>query len=195
MVGAIMDEAAVEWDVVEASPARGRAGLAEGVFDGEPASPSWFEAEDAARYVWTEAFLTIEERLVGAPGADFSYFDGPKSLGDKQVATVVNYGYPSEALWGGRIDVASERVMVQRIQRLGPSTVGLCNIVVCLYWASRLEQKIAVGPIYDSGAVALRLQKRHAGLLPRLDAAIATLRADGAFDAATARYLRPAGGS
>lgn len=195
MIGAIMDEAAIGWRAEETSPARGRAALADGDLDGEPASPNWFPPEEAARYVWTDYFVKIEERLIGAPGTDFSDFAGPASLADKQVFTVVNYGYQGVDQWGGRIDVASERVMVQRIQRSAPSSVAICNIVACLYWAGALDQEIAVGPVYDSGAVALRLHKRHAALIPTLDAAIATLRERGAFGAATARYIRPAGGS
>lgn len=184
---AALEQADVAFEVVISSTSRARAMFAAGQIDAEGASPNWFDpGEDNGAF--SAPLFISEDVLVGSPGKDFSFFNGPKTLADYVVAGIVGYGYPGLEWWGERIDVATEAVMVARFAEGTLDGVGVCNRLTCAYWADKHGVSIAIGPVYDAAPVAFRIRHERADVIPRLDAAIIALRNRGALAAIAARY-------
>lgn len=187
LMTAALDEAGLPFEAVISSTSRARAMFAKGRIDAEAASPHWFDpAEENG--VFSAPLFISEDVLVGSPGKDFSFFDGPETLADRVVVGIVGYGYPGVASWGERIDVASEAVMVARFAAGALDDVGVCNRLTCAFWAEKQGVRIAFGPIYDAAPVAVRVRRARADVVPRIDAAIGALRARGELAAIAARY-------
>lgn len=193
MMTAIAAEAGLTLEAVVTSTARARDMLKRGLLDAEAASAHWFGHDEPDTAIYSRPFMISEDVLIAAPGADFSFYDGPRSLRAVTVHAIIGYSYPHEADWGRRIDVASEEVLVARMNRETLGGVGVCNRVTCGYWAARADQPVAFGPVYDAAPLGFRLHPSRMPLLPRLDAAIEKLAANGALARIAAAYAPGSG--
>jgi len=189
IVRAIIREAGLAFELVSASTIRGRRMLDTGAVDVEPAARDWFKDPDAHGVAWSAPFMHYDDYLIGGPETDFSFFEGFASMRYATVFSVVGYGYPGSDFWGSRVDLRSEEIMVRRLSaRIDEDAVGVCNRLACAYWAERLAAPITFGPLYDSADVGLRIAAPRTHLKPRLDAAIARLKASEALNGIIARY-------
>lgn len=159
--------------------------LHSGLIDFDTISPDWLNGDEKQdeRFVFSAPLIRVNEYVVTLPN-----FTSPERLLEaKPVGTIRGYYYHDDAHFE-RVDFASEKELVQALQMARVDRI-IIGELPALYWANQLGVKIELKELHTSGFVHIRLLAKHRALLPKLNAAIATLKAQGRFAEIENQYL------
>ncbi|MGZ9899087.1 substrate-binding periplasmic protein [Shewanella gaetbuli] len=167
-------------------PKRTNQALETGLLDFDIVSPSWFPHGDMGElFVQSKAIIDIQESIIVLPKNTSKWSDIDKIKGQK-IGTIRGYLYHDDHLYT-RVDFLSERELVRALhkQRI---EVAISGDLPALYWAKQLNLDISLAAIHSKGVLVMRLRKEHQHLMPKIDAAIDTLTADGTVQRIIDKY-------
>jgi len=102
----------------------------------------------------------------------------PQSLKSKSVVTIKGFNYKGEEYFGNRLDMRGPEQVV-RMVAAGRGDVGLLQYEIAYYHATQQKVKIVFGPVHYVSPMQIRLHKSKAAYLPKINKAIASLKAEG----------------
>lgn len=182
----LLERAGVKGQNVPLPPNRTNQALEKGTLDFDIVSPSWFEHGDfGPLFVKSEPIMQITEHIITLPQNQDRWAD-ISSIKGKEIGTVMGYLYHDDHEFI-RADFKSEQELIKALhrQRIGAAISG---DYTALYWSSKLNLPIALAAKHSSGDLVFRLRKERAALLPAINSAIATLKADGTIDTLIDKY-------
>ncbi|MFD2166797.1 substrate-binding periplasmic protein [Thalassotalea euphylliae] len=162
--------------------ARMNKALEGGVIDFDIISPSWIKPnERIGQFVFSEDIMSIEEYTVKlASSTQHIPYKG------NRVGTVRGYLYHDDDQYK-RVDFSSEKnlVMALSTKRIKVAIIGK---LPAQYWASQLGVEIKFQELHSSGMLHIRLRSEFSHLLPQINAAITSVKADGTIDNLVKKY-------
>lgn len=184
LVPAILRTANMKGLPAQLPPQRTLKALEKGQLDFDIISPAWFaENEIQGDFLLSDPILPLREHIVSMPG---EWKAGDDYRG-RAVATVLGYFYHDDHSFT-RQDYPSEREVVMAVAN-GRIDIGILGDLPALYWASKLNLKIELNTLHAEGALHIRLRKELAPILPQINTAIATLKANGKTDEIIQKYI------
>ena len=88
-----------------------------------------------------------------------------------------------------RADFTSEQELIKALDKHRVNAVIAGNYPA-LYWSTQLRIPVALAAVHSDGDLVFRLRKEHADLLPAINQAIATLKANGKIDEIIKKYTQ-----
>lgn len=183
----ILDRAGIEGEEVPLPERRNATAFKDDKVDFEWASPAWFpggafpETDVASDHV-----LSTREVLVFPKGQSQRWLL-PYMIYGHSVGTIDGYTYHDSNKFT-RFNVRNEKTLVELIDK-NRIKVGIIGELPGRYWARVLEAEVEFGPVHSEGALVMRLQGRHKGLLNRINDAIHSLRQEGRVNEIVGRYI------
>ncbi|MEH6403966.1 MAG: transporter substrate-binding domain-containing protein [Sneathiella sp.] len=166
---------------------RGSEFFRSGKVDMSWSNPDWFPGKRfPSGSIGTEYIIKVRDILIYRPEQEWQWRDALSIL-SKPVGTVRGYRYHDEQRIE-RIDVANEEKLVQMVS-LDRIDVAIINEYAARYFVKKQNARITFGATHSMGSLKLRLQEKHKHLLPKLNAAIKSLREDGTIALIVQKYL------
>lgn len=170
-------------------PKRTNQALETGLLDFDLVSPSWFPNEDMGElFVQSDAIIQIKENIITLEENAQKWAD-INTIKKQSIGTVRGYLYHDDSLFT-RVDFTSERELIKALHK-NRIEAAISGDLPALYWSNKLDQKIALAAVHSNGVLVMRLRKEHHLLLPKINAAIAHLKADGTINAIIDKYTKP----
>jgi polar amino acid transport system substrate-binding protein len=147
--------------------------------------------EQAEVSLWSDTVLEAEEVLVFPAGRAF-VFDQLQDLQGRTIATVRGYGYIGSEYFT-RSDSPDSKSQLLRLAQ-GRAEAAIIDRLELAYLLrehpelSALAGRIEMGPVINRSALRIRVHRSREDLLVPLNAAIATVRRDGALAGIVERY-------
>ncbi|MGI2065403.1 substrate-binding periplasmic protein [Shewanella sp. MF08487] len=189
LIPMILSLAKVEAEILDLPPKRTNKALETGLLDFDIVSPSWFAKQDLGPlFVKSTPIIQITEYVVTLPENVSQYRDINQIKG-KEVGTVRGYLY-HDAQHFIRTDFASEQELIKALGKHRVKAIIAGNYPA-LYWSAQLGIPVALAAVHSDGDLVFRLRKEHAALLPAINQAIATLKANGNIDEIIKKYTQP----
>lgn len=180
--------AKIEAEILDLPPKRTNKALETGLLDFDIVSPSWFTKQDLGPlFVKSTPIIQITEYVVTLPENVSQYRDISQMKG-KEVGTVRGYLYHDDQHFI-RTDFASEQELIKALDKHRVKAIIAGNYPA-LYWSAQLGIPVALAAVYSDGDLVFRLRKEHAALLPAINQAIATLKANGNIDEIIKKYTK-----
>lgn len=185
IVSEVLTQAKIQGVNIEQPAKRTVQYLHSGLIDFDTISPDWLNADEKLdeRFIFSEPLIKVDEYVVTLP----NFTSTQPLLEAQQVGTVRGYYYHDDEHFE-RIDFASEKELVQALQMARVDRI-IIGELPALYWATQLGATIELQALHSSGFLHIRLLAKHRNLLPQLNEAIATLRAQGRFTEIEKRYI------
>lgn len=181
LIPMILSLAKIDGEILTLPPKRTNNALETGQLDFDIVSPSWFEKQDLGPlFVKSAPIMQITEYVVTLPENVSKYKDIDQIKG-KQIGTVRGYLYHDDKDFI-RADFTSEQELVKALDKHRVDAIISGNYPA-LYWSTQLRIPVALAAVHSDGDLVFRLRKEHADLLPAINQAIATLKANGKIDA------------
>ncbi len=187
IIGAILARAGIPGEMSVMPAKRINYALYKQLIDFEVISPEWLttaEKNDPA-FVFSIPFLTVSEYLVTL-SSHKDQFTSRDVLVGKPVGTVRGYVYHDDNRFT-RVDFQSERELVLALEK-HRIKVAIIGDLPARHWAKTLGVEIAFGALHSEGKLHMRLLKKHAPLLEKINQAILSLEQDGSLQRILARY-------
>ena len=187
----IFAEADIKGERIDFPVSRKERAFESGIIDFDFISPSWLSPEkDDTYFTFSAPIIPIREHIIFIQGQRLpANFLTEQQRIKPHIGTVRGYLYHDEHMFN-RVDYRSEKELIQALS-LQRIEWGIAGDLTAHYWARELDVELVLGPIHSSGQLHMRLQKNKAHLLPRINAAIRTLKASGKLDTILARYTLP----
>lgn len=188
LIPMILSLAKIDGEILTLPPKRTNNALETGQLDFDIVSPSWFEKQDLGPlFVKSASIMQITEYVVTLPENVSKYKDIDQIKG-KQIGTVRGYLYHDDKDFI-RADFTSEQELVKALDKHRVDAIISGNYPA-LYWSTQLRIPVALAAVHSDGDLVFRLRKEHADLLPAINQAIATLKANGKIDAIVKKYTQ-----
>ncbi|WP_462157199.1 substrate-binding periplasmic protein [Pseudoalteromonas sp. GB56] len=186
----VMAQAGIEIEHVTLPAKRTQQLMLNQQLDFEIVSPTWLTEEERnlEQFVFSDALLPVQEVLVALP-SKVSNYALPQSIIGASVGTVRGYYYHNDHEFK-RVDFATERELVLAIHKKRID-VAIIGDLPALYWSRQLNLAIAFGAVHSQGQLHIRLRSDHKKLLPKINAAIETLKSQGLPQQLEEKYLSP----
>ncbi|WP_372871930.1 substrate-binding periplasmic protein [Shewanella sp.] len=186
LLPALFTHAHIQGQNIPLPPNRTNQALDKGTLDFDIVSPSWFEHGNfGPLFVKSDPIMTITEYVITLPQNQSDWLDITK-IKNREVGTVMGYLYHDDGDFT-RIDFKSEQELIKALHR-GRIQAAISGDNTALYWSAKLELPIALAAEHSSGDLVFRLRKERANLLPAINEAIATLKANGTIDRLINKY-------
>jgi len=141
----------------------------------------WFPGpENDAAQVFSDPLYRLMEIWFFPPNMSFP-IQSTKDLRDKRVAAIRGFTYPGQDDFGTRIDGDDVESVVKLILD-GKADVAVLERHAAKYVIDRENLKVEFGPPYYDVMVGLRLHRSLAAWLPKVNKAIAELKAEGGIE-------------
>jgi len=142
----------------------------------------WFPGpENDAAQVFSDPLYRMMEIWFFPPNMSFP-IKTTKDLKDKRVAAIRGFTYPGQDDFGARID-GGDVESVFKLLLDGKADVAVLERHAAKYVIDRGNLKVEFGPPYYDVQVGLRLHRSLAAWLPKVNKAIAELKAEGGIEA------------
>lgn len=151
--------------------------------------PDWRARADEKRVqLWTSPFFYTVDHLILTEGREYDLPD-PTDLSAYKVGVVQGFTYRRDATFGGTLVRVSLGEVFAAVAR------GEADLTIANHQEFRRRQKLnplplVLGPEHHRLTLRARLHKSRADLMPRLEAAIKNLKADGRIARLTGARLR-----
>ncbi|MBL4788508.1 MAG: transporter substrate-binding domain-containing protein [Kordiimonadaceae bacterium] len=141
-------------------------------------NPAWRNRPAETKVqLFTDSFFETRERYVFKKGQVVP-IKSPKDLKGLVVVAVRGYTYTHEKYFGETILVQSTADVLRLIEA-GRGHVSIISEVDFKARMMRTQRELELGALSGRVAIHARVHQDHAGLLPKLNAAIATLKKEG----------------
>ncbi|UJF23595.1 substrate-binding periplasmic protein [Shewanella sp. OMA3-2] len=171
-------------------PKRTNQALDNGLLDFDFVSPSWFPNKDIGdKFVSSDPIIEIQENIITLKD-NASAWNNIDSIKGQVIGTVRGYLYHDDALFT-RFDFTSERELVKALHK-NRINAAISGNLPALYWSKQFNLPITLAAEHSNGVLVMRLRKEHKDLLPKINAAIATLKANGTIEAMIYKYTHQA---
>ncbi|WP_198782729.1 substrate-binding periplasmic protein [Shewanella putrefaciens] len=188
LIPMILSLAKIDGEILTLPPKRTNNALETGQLDFDIVSPSWFEKQDLGPlFVKSVPIMQITEYVVTLPENVSKYKDIGQIKG-KQIGTVRGYLYHDDKDFI-RADFTSEQELIKALDKHRVDAVIAGNYPA-LYWSTQLRIPVALAAVHSDGDLVFRLRKEHTDLLPAINQAIATLKANGKIDEIIKKYTQ-----
>ncbi|WP_258191883.1 substrate-binding periplasmic protein [Shewanella morhuae] len=188
LIPMILSLAKIEAEILDLPPKRTNNALETGQLDFDIVSPSWFVKQDLGPlFVKSTPIIKIIEYVVTLPENVIQYNDINQIKG-KHIGTVRGYLYHDDKDFI-RADFTSEQELVKALDKHRVDAIIAGNYPV-LYWSTQLGIPVALAAVHSDGDLVFRLRKEHVNLLPAINQAIATLKANGKIDEIVKKYTQ-----
>ena len=179
---AILTEAGIDAEFVAAPHGRKRRMFMDDVIAMDCcASPVWRQAAgEVDLQVFSDAFYQSPEHYVFRQGQVLQ-INRPEDLANLRVAKVRGFNYRNEPYFGETISVRDMEDVLDLLVA-GRADVGMINGQDFRRRMRLQPRPLELGQIYFTADLRVRIRNNHADLLPRINAAIATLRANGRIE-------------
>lgn len=182
----IMQRAGIKTEKVMLSTKRAMIAFNTGKLDFDFFSQSWLPPDaPVGNFSFSDAILTVKEYFITLPENQEKYADVNVIYGNP-VGTISGYVYFDEDQFE-RLDFDSESSLLLALGRKRIDVI-IMEEASSRYWSSKYDIDIALGPIHTQGELALRVHNRHKDKLPRINEAIAHLKATGQIQAILKKY-------
>jgi polar amino acid transport system substrate-binding protein len=172
-------------------PKRTNQALESGLLDFDFVSPSWFPNEDMGdQFVTSEPMIQIKENIITLED-NATAWKNVDSIKGQPIGTVRGYLYHDDALFT-RVDFTSEQELIKALHK-NRIQAAISGDLPALYWSKKFNLPIALAAVHSDGVLVMRLRKEHKDLLPKINAAIAILKANGTIDAIIEKYTNQSG--
>lgn len=191
VVKAVLKKANIQGKALNLPPKRTQKALELGLIDFDLVSPDWFpKTYDISRFVFSKAILPVDEYVIvlkntKLPDKFLAPLSAPKLK--PTIGTVRGYYYHDVERFT-RMDFKSEKEIVLALSKQRVA-YGISGDLPALFWARKLNVDIELASLHSSGFIHFRLQKKYAYLLPKINAAIVSLKATGQIQAILDSYL------
>lgn len=187
LVSVLLAEAQITGQQVALPPKRTLFALTNGELDFDVISPSWFPNSKVPEgFVLSDGLIEIREYVVTLP-QNAQRFQQSSALNNQNIGTIRGYFYNNDKLFT-RVDFLSESKLIKALL-MGRIEAAIIGDLPALYWAQQNNAKIAFGPINSKGDLHIRLQAKHARLLPQINQAIEIMKQQGTVSQIVAQYL------
>ncbi|WP_434928948.1 substrate-binding periplasmic protein [Shewanella sp. HL-SH5] len=167
-------------------PKRTNQALDSGLLDFDLVSPSWFPNEDMGdKFVTSDPIINIQENIITLKENAVAW-QNIDSIKGQVIGTVRGYLYHDDAFFT-RFDFTSERELIKALHKKRINA-AISGDLPALYWSKQLNLPITLATVHSDGVLVMRLRKEHKDLLPRINAAIAILKANGTIKTITDKY-------
>lgn len=188
LIPMILSMAEIKGEILALPPKRTNNALETGQLDFDIVSPSWFEKQDLGPlFVKSAPIMQITEYVVTLPENVSKYKDISQIKG-QEIGTVRGYLYHDDKDFT-RADFTSEQELIKALDKHRVNAVIAGNYPA-LYWSTQLRIPVALAAVHSDGDLVFRLRKEHADLLPAINQAIATLKANGKIDEIIKKYTQ-----
>lgn len=188
LIPMILSMAEIKGEILALPPKRTNNALETGQLDFDIVSPSWFEKQDLGPlFVKSAPIMQITEYVVTLPENVSKYKDISQIKG-QEIGTVRGYLYHDDKDFI-RADFTSEQELIKALDKHRVNAVIAGNYPA-LYWSTQLRISVALAAVHSDGDLVFRLRKEHADLLPAINQAIATLKANGKIDEIIKKYTQ-----
>lgn len=188
LIPMILSMAEIKGEILALPPKRTNNALEAGQLDFDIVSPSWFEKQDLGPlFVKSAPIMQITEYVVTLPENVSKYKDISQIKG-QEIGTVRGYLYHDDKDFI-RADFTSEQELIKALDKHRVNAVIAGNYPA-LYWSTQLRIPVALAAVHSDGDLVFRLRKEHADLLPAINQAIATLKANGKIDEIIKKYTQ-----
>nr|WP_279626091.1 transporter substrate-binding domain-containing protein [Shewanella morhuae] len=188
LIPMILSLAKIEAEILDLPPKRTNNALETGQLDFDIVSPSWFVKQDLGPlFVKSTPIIKIIEYVVTLP-ENVSQYNDINQIKGKHIGTVRGYLYHDDKDFI-RADFTSEQELVKALDKHRVDAIIAGNYPV-LYWSTQLGIPVALAAVHSDGDLVFRLRKEHVNLLPAINQAIATLRANGKIDEIVKKYTQ-----
>ena len=188
LIPMILSMAEIKGEILALPPKRTNNALETGQLDFDIVSPSWFEKQDLGPlFVKSAPIMQITEYVVTLPENVSKYTDISQIKG-QEIGTVRGYLYHDDKDFI-RADFTSEQELIKALDKHRVNAVIAGNYPA-LYWSTQLRIPVALAAVHSDGDLVFRLRKEHADLLPAINQAIATLKANGKIDEIIKKYTQ-----
>ncbi|SUI76435.1 substrate-binding periplasmic protein [Shewanella morhuae] len=189
LIPMILSLAKIEAEILDLPPKRTNNALETGQLDFDIVSPSWFVKQDLGPlFVKSTPIIKIIEYVVTLP-ENVSQYNDINQIKGKHIGTVRGYLYHDDKDFI-RADFTSEQELVKALDKHRVDAIIAGNYPV-LYWSTQLGIPVALAAVHSDSDLVFRLRKEHAALLPAINQAIATLKANGDIDQIIKKYTQP----
>ena len=142
----------------------------------------WFPGpENDAAQVFSDPLYRLMEIWFFPPKKSFP-IETTKDLKGKRVATIRGFTYPGQDDFGTRVDGADVEGVIKLLLN-GKADVAVLERHAAKHVIDREHLKVEFGPPYYDVMVRLRLHRSLAAWLPKVNQAIAELKAEGGVEA------------
>lgn len=167
-------------------PKRTNQALDSGLLDFDFVSPSWFPNKDMGdKFVTSDPIIEIQENIITLK-ENASTWANIDSIKGQVIGTVRGYLYHDDNVFT-RFDFTSERELIKALHKKRIQAAISGNLPA-LYWSKQFNLPITLAAVHSDGVLVMRLKKEHKDLLPRINAAIAILKANGTIEAIIYKY-------
>lgn len=179
---AILTEAGIDAEFVAAPHGRKRRMFMDGVIVMDCcASPIWRRAAgEVDLQVFSDAFYQSPEHYVFREGQVLE-INKPEDLRALRVAKVRGFNYQNEPYFGETISVRDMEDVLDLLVA-GRADVGMINGQDFRRRMRLQPRPLELGQTYFTADLRVRIRNNHVDLLPRINAAIATLKANGKIE-------------
>ncbi|WP_417462518.1 substrate-binding periplasmic protein [Kordiimonas sp.] len=187
---AILDEAGIDVELIAAPRDVRRDMFVRGELVLDCCSvPDWRAREDEKQtQLWTSPFFYTVDHLIIQEGKEYDLPD-PTDLSAYRVGVVQGFAYRRDATFGDVVVRVSLGEVFEAVAR------GEADLTIANHQEFRRRQKLnplplVLGPVHHRLGLRARVHKTRADLLPRLEAAIKALNANGRIAHLTGARLR-----
>lgn len=186
LVPQILIQAKIDSEKHNYPPKRTNQALDSGLLDFDFVSPSWFPNKDMGdKFVTSDPIIEIQENIITLK-ENANTWANIASIKGQVIGTVRGYLYHDDNVFT-RFDFTSERELIKALHKKRINA-AISGDLPALYWSKQLNLPITLATVHSDGVLVMRLRKEHKGLLPRINAAIATLKANGTIKTITDKY-------
>lgn len=141
-------------------------------------------ADIGDRHVSTDPLIQVDDIWIARPGTALPPADGGRGL----VVAVPAWDASVPRGPYRALEVQTAQDLVAAVAR-GEADAAYADALAARYWARQLSVDIQLGPTIRTRDVTLRMTDRRMELYPRVQEAIARLRADGRFDTLVGTFI------
>lgn len=151
-----------------------------------PVAQEWRGAY-ADKAVFSDMIMTGEEVVLFPADKVFPVKDIKTDLVGRKGSFVLGYVYPDYGYV--REDASDDDAQIRKVAT-GRTEFSVADRYVANYIAKTDGLALAYGPVWSSYEYRMLVHKNSAALLPRINAAIATMKADGSIQRAIDKYTK-----
>ena len=180
----VLSEADIAGVEINFPPKRTNQALKNGDLDFDTVCAEWFPDQNVGpEFVLSEPFLTVKEYFVTLKSGSVEN----KVVGTN-IGTLLGYYYYDDNSFH-RIDFKSEKELVlalkkERIERV------LIGDLTASYWSKKLNIPLELQQLHTQGELRIRFHKQKQHLLPKINAAIQSLKKNGTVNNIVEKYTR-----
>ena len=151
-------------------------------------NPNWrTRAKEQQVQLFSNSFYSTKDVYIFPSDKSFE-IKSVSSLSDKLVALKRGYNYRGEKRFGKKAHLSTQSALLEFVAK-GRADVGIINEDIARHWLTSNKNQIILGPAHDVADLHIRVHKKRADLLPRINHAIKQLIKSGQRDKIVNSYL------